>query len=64
MIKLIEKIVFSGVNGTILIIPLIILIYVTFGQVQEFITIAKKYGERRRIDGFSFKDTYIRSRNS
>lgn len=39
---LVSRIVFSGVNGTILIIPLTILLYITFGQVKEFITIAKE----------------------
>lgn len=39
---LVSWIVFSGINGTILIIPLIILIYVAFGQVKEFISMAKE----------------------
>ncbi len=39
---LVSRIVFSGVNGTILIIPLTILLYITFGQVQEFVSMAKE----------------------
>lgn len=42
MIKLIEKIAFSGANGKVLIVPLIILLYMTFGQVQEFVSMAKE----------------------
>ena len=42
MISLIEKIVFSGANGRILIIPLILLIYVVVGQVVEFVGMARE----------------------
>ena len=40
--KVIEKIVFSGVDGTILIIPIIILLRVIYGQVLETIELFKE----------------------
>ncbi|WP_312906814.1 hypothetical protein [Tissierella praeacuta] len=39
--KAVEKIVFSGVNGTILIIPMGILLYIMCGQVKEFVRVTK-----------------------
>lgn len=62
MIKLIEKIVFSGANGTILIIPLIILIYVAFGQVEEFISIAKEIWREGESNGFKYENPNKRRR--
>lgn len=41
MVRLVERIVFSGVDGRILIVPLLVLIYVAVGQVGEFINMAK-----------------------
>lgn len=40
--KVVEKIVFSGVDGTILILPVIGLIWVTIGQAKDCIRVAKK----------------------
>lgn len=42
VVKTVERIVFSGVNGTVLIIPLIILIYVAVGQAREFTSMARE----------------------
>lgn len=41
MVRLVERIVFSGVDGRILIVPLLILIYVAVGQIMEFVDMAK-----------------------
>lgn len=40
--NLVAKIVFSGVNGTILIPLLVFLLYISVGQVKEFIEINKQ----------------------
>lgn len=49
--RAVEKIVFSGVNGKILIIPLIILLYLVYVQALEFIYITKKiYREERQAN--------------
>lgn len=40
--KLVEKIVFSGVDGTILILPLLVLIYVIVGQAKDCIRMTRE----------------------
>lgn len=40
--NIVAKIVFSGVNGIILIVPLIIVLRVLYGQVVETITLFKE----------------------
>ena len=40
--KTVERIVFSGVNGKVLIIPLIILIYVMARQAREFTSMVRE----------------------
>lgn len=42
MIKLVERIVFSGIDGRALLPLLVILIYVAVGQVEEIIREIKK----------------------
>lgn len=39
--KVVEKIVFSGVDGTILILPLMFLIYVIVGQAKDCIGVVR-----------------------
>lgn len=40
--KVVEKIVLSGVDGRILIIPLLILLYAIIGQAKEAISMANE----------------------
>lgn len=40
--RIVEKIVFSGINGKILILPLIFLLWFGIGQAKDFIYVAKK----------------------
>lgn len=42
MIRLVERIVFSGVDGRILIIPLVVLIYVVIGQAKDVVKEIRK----------------------
>ncbi|MDR7856339.1 hypothetical protein [Tissierella sp.] len=42
LIKIIEKIVSTGVDGTILILPLIVLFWILVGQGKDCIGVAKK----------------------
>lgn len=42
MIRLVEKIVFSGANGRILIIPLLVLMYVVLGQAKDVVKEIRK----------------------
>lgn len=49
LIKLIEKIVFSGVNGTILILPIIILLWFMFGQAKDCIKVVRKVWEEEKV---------------
>ena len=45
----VEKIVFSGVNGTILILPLFILLWFMWGQAKDCIEITKRVLEEDRV---------------
>ena len=40
--NLVSKIVFTGINGTILIVPLMVLLYVLSGQVKDVKQVAKQ----------------------
>lgn len=40
--NLIEKIVLSGVDGTILIIPMGILLWIMYGQAKDFVKVARR----------------------
>ncbi|WP_236915714.1 hypothetical protein [Clostridium sp. Cult2] len=42
MIRIVEKIVFSGADGRILIIPLLVLIYVIIGQAKDVVKEIRK----------------------
>lgn len=43
MIRLVDKIVFSGADGRILIIPLVVLIWVLWGQAKDVVREIKKF---------------------
>lgn len=45
MARMVEKIVFSGANGKVVIIPLMILIWVMFGQAKDVMREIKKNWE-------------------
>lgn len=47
--RTVEKIVFSGVNGTILILPIIFLLWITWGQAKDCIRVIKKVWEEDRV---------------
>ena len=49
MITLVEKIVFSGMNGTTLILPLFILLWFMWGQAKDCIEITKRVLEEDRV---------------
>lgn len=52
--KLIEKIVCTGVDGTILILPMIFLIWILFGQAKDCIqTIRRIWREESEVERIS-----------